>query len=150
MRRTFNLKKAYDDYYLYSHNTVYGTGERPRSEYVSPYKENYYIPEHNVTKRMCYNKLGHVEDIEEKRGIEISVLDRIFDYLDEVYLDNLDKPFYEKDEFGIHPITPVFLQLDLRNKRLIEKYHPDSPSESIYPFSEYGKTWALTKEELEK
>lgn len=93
--------------------------------------------------------VGHYEDIEEKRGIDISVLDRIFDYLDEVYLDDSDKPFYEKDEFGIHPINPVFLQLDLRNKRLIERYHFDSPSEPIYPFSEYGKTWALTREELE-
>lgn len=65
MRYTFNLKKAYDDYYLYSPNTVYGTGERPRSEYVSPYKENLYIPEHNITKRMCYNKLGQYEDIDE-------------------------------------------------------------------------------------
>lgn len=65
MRYTFNLKKAYDDYYLYSHNTVYGKGERPRSEYVSPYKENRYIPEHNITKRMCYNKLGQYEDIDE-------------------------------------------------------------------------------------
>ena len=93
--------------------------------------------------------VGRVEDIEEKRGISIDLLDRILDYLDEVYLDDSDKPFYEKDEFGIHPINPVFLQLDLRNKRLIERYHFDSPSEPIYPFSEYGKTWALTKEELE-
>ena len=111
---------------------------------------DYFCPRRDVSYDDCLNKLGLVEDIEEKRGIKISVLDRIFDYLDEVYLDNLDKPFYEKDEFGIHPITPVFLQLDLKNKRLIEKYHPDSPSESIYPFSEYGKTWALTREELNK
>lgn len=65
MRYTFNLKKAYDDFHLYNGYTVYGRGERPRSEYVSPYKENRYIPEHNITRRMCYNKLGQYEDVDE-------------------------------------------------------------------------------------
>ncbi len=93
--------------------------------------------------------VGRVEDIEEKWGISIDLVDRILDYLDEVYLDNSDKPFYVKYLDGIDTVTPVYMQLDRRNKRLLETYSADGSGPTEYPFSEYGKTWALTREELE-
>ena len=100
------------------------------------------------TLQMVANKLGQLEDIEEKRGLSLSVLDRLLDYFDEVYIDDSDKPFYVKYLDGIYPVNPVHLQFDFRNKRLVEKYNFDSPGDKVYPFVEYGKTWALTREEL--
>lgn len=96
----------------------------------------------------CIQKLGQLEDIEDKWGISIALVDRIFDYLDEVYLDNSDKPFYVKHLDGIDTVTPVYMQFDRRNKRLLETYSADGSGPTEYPFSEYGKTWALTREEL--
>ena len=107
-----------------------------------------YVPNEYSAHDRIY-KLGQLEDIEEKRGISLSVLDRLLDYFDEVYIDNSDKPFYVKFLDGIYPVNPVHLQFDFRNKRLVEEYNLDSLDDKTYPFSEYGKTWALTKEELE-
>jgi len=106
---------------------------------------------YNEKKLECdqYNKLADLEDIEEKRGISLSVLDRLLDYFDEVCIDNSDKPFYVKFLDGIYPVNPVHLQFDFRNKRLVEEYNLDSPDDKTYPFSEYGRTWALTEAELE-
>ena len=87
---------------------------------------------------------------EEEAGISVLLLIRLIKYLDKVYRYDLDEPFYVKDMLSgeVNPITPVYLGLDLENKRLVESYNADEPWETEYSFSEYGKTWALAKEEL--
>lgn len=115
--------------------------------------ENGFAPKYERETRSNYydlvSKLGQLEDIEDKWGISIDLVDRILDYLDEVYLDDSDKPFYVKYSDGwIDTITPVYMEFDRRNKRLLETYSADGSGPTEYPFSEYGKTWALTKEEL--
>lgn len=100
MRYTFNLKKAYDDFHLYNGYTVYGRGERPRSEYVSPYKENRYIPEHNITRRMCYNKLGQYEDIDESP----EHLAKIKKILEIIKNKKVDVALFEYVQTDVHPL----------------------------------------------
>ena len=60
---------------------------------------------------------------------------------------NSKKVVYIKDEFGIYPIKILdYLDIELGNHRLY------SNSRGIYvslDLFDYGKTWALTKEELE-
>lgn len=142
MRYTFNLKKAYDDYYLYGVNTVYGTGEKPRSEYVSPYKENLYIPEHNITKRMCYNKLGQLEDIEEKLGIDLVIFHKALE--NGVYYKVTDKSSvnYGKIFFDRYVLWGW-------NQNSDGSYFAMMQSQlQSFDLKDYGKTWALTIEEL--
>ena len=74
------------------------------------------------------NKLGQLEDIEEKIGIELVVL---FKAVKEGFIDNKRK---------YHHFNNVFF-----DKNAIS----DGYSKEAFLFKEYGKTWALTKEELE-
>lgn len=69
-RLTVNLKKNYDDYYLHNGDTVYTRGLKSRSEYVSPYKEDLYHPNTNVSRMQVYDKLGRIEDLMQKYEIE--------------------------------------------------------------------------------
>ena len=129
MRYTFNLKKAYDDYYLNSGDTVYSKGEKPKSEYVSPYKENYYLPEHSITKRMCYDKLGQLEDVEE------------------ICLKLKTEPLYEKCHGKIRKkdYKEYNIYYDFNSKSIVI-YNCEYVTE--YSMKDYGKTWALNKEAL--
>ena len=67
-------------------------------------------------------KLGQLEDIEDELGIDLIILFKA-----------LDKGIYCKDSGYT------------KNERL---YHYGA--DKFYDFKDYGKTWALTKEELEK
>lgn len=90
----------------------------------------------------CCNKLGQLEDIEEELGIELVALFRA-----------LEKGVYVVDYKGQEPYKTSGLELDLKNRVL--NYHwsfldmngYDSGTTKYY-FKDYGKTWALTKEEL--
>ena len=91
-----------------------------------------------ISDDMLYNKLGKLEDIEEELGIDLITLFKA-----------LKNGFYYKKE----------------NKNIIEHISKDDlllSSGAIHfagkglifaslflPFKDYGKTWALTKEELE-
>lgn len=76
-------------------------------------------------------KLGQLEDIEEELGIEFITLFKA-----------LFEGFYYKDAFGnIEYFSKELLKL-IREKNDFNKV--------IEEFKNYGKTWALTKEELEK
>ena len=72
-RLTVNLKKQYDDHCL---SLPCYQGEENAKNYVSPYKENFYLPNKNVAKQDCYNKLGNYEDSENNLGCPIDVLIR--------------------------------------------------------------------------
>lgn len=69
------------------------------------------------------DKLGQLEDIEEELGIELTTLFRM-----------LKDGFYIKTETGI-----VFIQ-NVEQWEKLKQYSDFT--------SEYGKTWALTREEL--
>ena len=77
------------------------------------------------------NKLGQLEDIEDELGIDLITL---FKALNECYIED-----------G-HKGTAMILN----NKEIGIKYQlgENSWSSRICKISDYGKTWALTKEEL--
>ena len=89
----------------------------------------------------CVDKLGKLEDIEEELGIDLI---KAVELCKQV---NSKKVAYIKDEYGIYPIKFLDdLDVELGNHRLY------SNSRGIYvslDLFDYGKTWALTKEELE-
>ena len=60
------------------------------------------------------------------------------------YQAHIKKVVYIKDEYGIYPIK--ILDVELGNHRLYSNSRGIYVSLDLY---EYGKTWALTKEELE-
>ena len=78
----------------------------------------------NVCYQNCVDKLGKLEDIEDELGIELTTL-----------FGMLKNGFYIKDETGI-----LFVQ-NVEQWEKLKQYSDFT--------SQYGKTWALTKEELE-
>lgn len=76
-----------------------------------------------------YNKLSKLEDIEESLGVDLIKLmtaGTIF-------------TIYNDDRISYH--------IDIENGGVYtSEYDAD---DEFYPFSDYGKTWAFTKEELE-
>lgn len=100
-------------------------------------------------KRTAYQKLGQLEDIEEELGIDLKIL---FKALKQGYAfttgfnNRLEKWFYQRIE-GIdecyYPIGQKFLKVVFNQNKDF------SGCRWIPSFKDYGKTWALTKEELE-
>lgn len=89
----------------------------------------------NVRREDADTKLGQIEDIEEKLGIDLNVL---FEAIKNgIYV----KPKYDR----IFHNTFIAITRDLNG----EYYFYEEETENIY-LKDYGKTWALTKEELEK
>ena len=90
-----------------------------------------YRPKKCMTSAECYNKLGQLEDIEE-------LCEKI-----------AEKPIYEKfyDTHEIHEedYTECSILYNFKEKR-IEFYECDFVN-YLY-LKDYGKWWALTKEEL--
>ena len=103
-------------------------------------KEIKYIS--NESDQMCVDKLGTLEDIEEELGIDL------IKSIELCKQANIKKVVYIKDEYGIYPIKFLDdLDVELANHRLY------SNSRGIYvslDLFNYGKTWALTNEELLK
>ena len=95
----------------------------------------------NEIDNSIYKKLKILEDIEEELGINLI---KAVELCVQV---NSKKVVYIKDEDGIYPIEILDdLDVELFNHRLY------SNSRGIYmslDLFDYGKTWALTKEELE-
>ena len=89
----------------------------------------------------CVDKLGKLEDIEEELGIDLIKTVELCKQA------NIKKVVYTKDEWGIYPIKFLDdLDVELFNHRLYKNSRGLYLSLDLY---EYGKTWALTKEELE-
>lgn len=90
-------------------------------------------------------KLGQLENIEEKLGIDLKVFHKLMDIL---YCNEPGEPnsLYVKDKDMI--IQVGILEIDYCKKKII--FYKDSSynDDYIYNFFQYGKTWALTKEEL--
>lgn len=97
-----------------------------KKETAEKYQEN---------QRECemYNKLADLEDIEEELGIDLITLVKASKSKVFVKFTN---SFHDLKDFN----------LDIENKRFIQKY---INWDFELKFKDYGKTWALTKEELE-
>ena len=81
------------------------------------------------------NKLGKHEDIEDELGIELITL-----------ITAMKEGFWSNEEDGIlydnyHHPSNLYMDLD----EIFDGYH-----KKTYSLSDYGKTWALTKRELEE
>lgn len=97
----------------------------------------------------CSSKLGQLEDIEEELGIDLITLINIL-------INIFDKGFYisihafgSKERYTFHN-DARYMKLSIASKSLILYHYAWSDEEyTEYYFKDYGKTWALTKEELE-
>ena len=104
---------------------------------------NGYVPQYErETKHNYYDlvsKLGRLEDIEEELGIDLIAFVKL----------NKTCKIYDKEEEGFMD----FDYIDIENKCLVCVDDFDEMSggylDFYYYFKDYGKTWALTKEELE-
>ena len=96
--------------------------------------------EHDLFKDI-YCKLELLENIEEELGIDLI---KAVELCKQV---NSKKVVYIKDDYGIYPIKIIDeLDIELFSHRLYKTFGGIYVSLDLY---EYGKTWALTKEELE-
>ena len=114
----------------------------------------HYLPDHKIdaSRFDCYDKLGQLEDIEEENGFDLITLFKALK--DGFYIKYNDKIVHI---FPYKHITINFwyktINVFIPPKFFIDcKKGTDYLSETIdeeYWFKDYGKTWALTREELE-
>ena len=106
--------------------------------------KNYYYETTEKTiiedKITILNKLGQLEDIEEELGIDLTLRHKI-ETSDKLYCRNHKGEIVETRYYYSYGKDGVGLELPME----IEPYW----CVSSYPWKDYGKTWALTKEELE-
>lgn len=119
-----------------------------------------YIPAHNIKHKECVNKLGELEDIEEKLGIDLVTL---FEALENGIWIKIDNWAFG---YGIEK-TPVFIkkvdigyqdydEVDKNYKLIIDEKNvlciyelPYDGLDRCARIKDYGRTWAMTREELE-
>lgn len=90
------------------------------------------LPMQNVTKQECYDKLGQLEDIEEELG-KLTFYGKVFQYPNKFMALHFLKVYHGKE----YP-TDIRIEFELKN----------GLGNVFYHVWDYGKTWALTKEEL--
>lgn len=97
-----------------------------------------------ITVADIYNKLGQLEDIEEELGIDLITLFKALKY--GAYIKGeIDYMYGFKSSQKINRVY-----VDNMNRYHIECYTDSFTHIScLLPFKDYGKTWALTREELE-
>ena len=109
-------------------------------------KEIKYIA--NESNQMCVDKLGALENIEEELGIDlITLFKALKDGINVYYEDeeryqfhnNLRLEYHKTLGWGLVDIYGSICRNDMPMKLEME----------FYELKDYGKTWALTKEELE-
>ena len=102
-------------------------------------KEIKYIS--NESDQMCVDKLGTLEDIEEELDIDL------IKAIELCKKANKQKVVYTKERWGSDTIKIIDeLDIELFSHKLYKTFGGIYVSLDLY---EYGKTWALTKEELE-
>lgn len=91
----------------------------------------------------CYWKLKQYEDLEEELGIELSVLFKAFkqEYIFG-FTNDYKKYIYE------FPIKDI--EINVHEKTLDVYWECSEDLCKQFKLKDYGKTWALTREELEK
>lgn len=118
-------------------------------------KSDYHFEHYNANTTLPYilNKLGQLEDIEEELGIELTIL---FKALKNGFYGTMYGAL--KEDANANNWEPMFYELkniDIKKYKgkLVFIYYLGDLSYSdflVYKFEDYGKTWALTKEELLK
>ena len=105
-----------------------------------------YLPAHNIKHKQCVNKLGQLEDIEEELGMELKVYHKLMNmlYCGKKYPNIL----YVKDKDNI--VQVGILEIDYCKKKIIFYKDKSYNEDYVYAFIQYGKTFALTREELEE
>ena len=103
-----------------------------------------YLPAHNIKHKQCVNKLGQLEDIEEELGMELKVYHKLMNmlYCGKKYPNIL----YVKDKDTI--VQVGILEIDYCKKKIIFYKDKSYNEDYVYAFIQYGKTFALTREEL--
>lgn len=116
------------------------TKYEPNDESMFPYKLK---DEELSTKLDSIHKLGQLEDVEDEIGMELKVYHKLMNML---YCGKHNM-LYVKDKDTIVQVS--ILEIDYCKKKII--FYKDSSynDDYVYGFIQYGKTWALTKEELE-
>lgn len=93
-------------------------------------------------EQIVLTELGLLEDIEDEIGMELKIFHKLMNML------YCGKPniLYVKDKDTIVQVS--ILEIDYCKKKII--FYKDSSynDDYVYGFAQYGKTWALTKEEL--
>ena len=94
-----------------------------------------------------FDKLGQLEDIEDELGIDLIILFKALK--NGVYVRLLDytKPTFKKTFIDSYNMNIKSENIDIRRDILYNGF--DLTGGHLYYFKDYGKTWALTKEELE-
>lgn len=93
-------------------------------------------------EQIVLTELGQLEDIEDEIGMELKIFHKLMNML---YCSKHNM-LYVKDKDTI--IQVGILEIDYCKKKII--FYKDSSynDDYVYGFAQYGKTWALTKEEL--
>lgn len=99
-----------------------------------------------ITDDMIFNKLGKLEDIEEELGMELKVYHKLMNmlYCGKKYPNIL----YVKDKDKI--VQVGILEIDYCKKKIIFYKDKSYNEDYVYAFIQYGKTFALTREELKE
>lgn len=99
-----------------------------------------------ISDDMIFNKLGKLEDIEEELGMELKVYHKLMNmlYCGKKYPNIL----YVKDKDTI--VQVGILEIDYCKKKIIFYKDKSYNEDYVYAFIQYGKTWALTREELKE
>lgn len=99
-----------------------------------------YIPNHNIRHKQCVEKLGKLEDIEQELGIPLEVLFKALkDGIYRLYEEFEDEPP------SIYYLDPIIMYDEYRKCWI---FYDDGKCQ-VYCLKDYGKTWALTRGELE-
>ena len=96
-----------------------------------------------ISDDMIFNKLGKLEDIEEELGMELKVYHKLMNML---YCGE-PNILYVKDKDMIIQVS--VLEIDYCKKKIIFYKDNSYNADYVYGFIQYGKTFALTREELE-
>ena len=95
-------------------------------------------------KKLAEEKLCELEDIENELGMELKVYHKLMSML---YCGK-SNILYVKDKDTI--VQVGILEIDYCKKKIIFYKDKSYNEDYIYGFAQYGETFALTKEELER
>ena len=114
----------------------------------TPVYYKYYLNGYHYEQGDFIEKLGQIEDIEEKYKIDIEMLFKATEsgiFVNDIIVYHLSGEVGENQR-----LDPKYLRINLWDGCL-EWNNIWNPEDEIhqYYFSDYSKTWALTKEELE-
>lgn len=117
---------------------------KPNKDYITT---DYFCPRRDVSYDDCLNKLGQLEDIEEKLGIDLTTLFKAL----------FNNKFYALNPYGFDTQVKIIECHGISFEKSEYKGYAiggyfSLPSELFnhcsWSIKDYGKTWALTKEEL--